>query len=271
MRSAAVLFAALLAGCTLAEPVVDAPREPPRTMAALGDSITRAFNPDNAIFGDHPEASWATGKASLLRNVSHAERLAAAGWLGGEARSFARGGARVADLAGQAAQAVEAGADYVTILVGANDVCARSPSGMTEVDAFRRGFRAAADVLKAGLPDAIVYVVSLPDVAALHELHDGNARARRQWAAFGVCQALLSENATEADREAVQARVLAFNAVLDEEAAAYGFHGDGGAVFREKLVVTDVSDFDFFHPSLSGQARLANVTWAAGPFASRVP
>lgn len=266
----APLVAALLAGCTLAEPVTDVP-EGPRTMAALGDSITRAFNPDNAAFGDHPEASWATGNASLVRAVSHAERLLAAGWLDELPLSFARGGARMSDLAAQAAQAVEAEADYVTILMGANDVCARSSTAMTSVDAFRAGFRAAAAVLDAGLPDATVYVVSLPDIGALHALHNGSARAQRQWAAFNVCQSLLAQDADEADREAVRERVLAYNAVLEEEAAAFGFAWDGGAVFREKLVVTDVSDFDYFHPSLAGQARLANVTWDAGPFAGGAP
>src|SRR5207247_7249842 len=41
----------------------------PDSMAALGDSITRAFNADpNHQFGDQPENSWSTGTSNTIQS-----------------------------------------------------------------------------------------------------------------------------------------------------------------------------------------------------------
>ena len=37
---------------------------------------------------------------------------------------------------------------------------------------------------------------------------------------------------------------------------------DGNAVFGYQFTRSDVSSLDYFHPSLSGQAKLANITWS---------
>jgi hypothetical protein len=36
---------------------------------------------------------------------------------------------------------------------------------------------------------------------------------------------------------------------------------DGGAVFNFQFSTSHVSRLDYFHPSLSGQATLATITW----------
>ena len=232
-------------------------------MAALGDSITRGVNIDGAAPGEHPEASWATGNASFIANDSHAQRLLTQGALEDGVHNFARSGARMEDFHRQARLAVDARAEYVTALFGANDAC-----GGSSADAFRAAFRAGADVLRDGLPrGATVYVVSVPNVTALWELHRDNERAQAAWRWFGACPALLSQAASDEDRARMTARVDAFNRVLAEETAAYGFHWDDGAVHDAQLAWDDVSNLDYFHPSFSGQLRLAEVSWRAGPFA----
>ncbi|MGH3371167.1 MAG: hypothetical protein ACRDPR_14345, partial [Nocardioidaceae bacterium] len=87
---------------------------------------------------------------------------------------------------------------YVTILMGANDVCTSSPTTMTTVDTF----------------------------------------------------------------QAVRDRNIAFNAVLQQECAAYvNCRFDDNAVFGFQFSRSHVSKLDYFHPSLSGQAALAQITW----------
>jgi hypothetical protein len=55
-----------------------------------------------------------------------------------------------------------------------------------------------------------------------------------------------------------------FNQILAEVCAAYArCRWDGGAVYDYRFSASQVSTLDFFHPSLSGQAALARVTWAA--------
>lgn len=272
MRRAAVLgltliLATIVAGCAEPPEMQNPVPRVPASMAALGDSITRGMNLDGAAVGEHPEASWATGTASLLANASHAARLLAMGGLADGIHNLARSGARVDDFARQAQLAVEARAEYVTVLFGANDACAPSVARMTSVEDFRADFREGARILVDGLPSSsVVFVASVPDIRDLwSELHE-NERAQTAWQWFRVCQALLSSTATADDRAAVAERVAAYNEVLREESGAFGFAFDDGAVHEAALGEEDVSDFDYFHPSFRGQLRLANATWMAGPF-----
>lgn len=261
-----VALALAAGGCTGAGPAEEKPFRVDR-MAALGDSITTAANADGRV-GDRPQHSWATGLHANDSVLSHHERLLAQLDEGG-ALNLARGGARMADLPRQAERAVAHQARYVTILMGGNDVCAATVRGMTPVDAYRRHFRAAAQTLVGGLPDgAVVLVLSVPDLTQVRELHWDNPHARFVWRTFGLCQALLGERATPEDVEAVRSRIVAYNAMLREESAASGFRFDDEALFRAEQRAEDVSPLDFFHPSVEGQRRIADVAWKAGPFAT---
>jgi lysophospholipase L1-like esterase len=73
-------------------------------------------------------------------------------------------GAKSANLPAQAAAAVAQGAQYVTILMGANDVCTSSPATMTTVDAFRTNVDVAFGTLQSGLPNARIFVASIPNI-----------------------------------------------------------------------------------------------------------
>lgn len=253
----AVLLAVLLAGC--AAPADEAGF---RVLVALGDSITRAANAAGP--GERPASSWATGHDAEDGVWSLAERLVnGSPRLSGNVHNHAQSGATMADLPRQAALAVDARADVVLVLLGANDAC-----GGTPVDAFRARFRAGAEALRDGLPDdAVVYVVSFPNVTALWDAGKDSAEVRERWRALGACPDALGGSATNESRAAVAARVEALNRVLMEEAAAFGFATDGLAVARSPVEPAHLSRVDAFHPSLVGQARLAEVAWGAGPFA----
>lgn len=267
MRLPLVALALVLAGCASTS---GNPAPLPDGVAVLGDSISRAMNTAGDAVGDHPQASWATGADPADAVTSHLERLRAR-QPGVEVVGFndARSGARMADLQRQAESAVEQKADYVLILMGANDACAGSLDAMTTVDEFRADLREALRILRDGLPEnATVYVVSIPDVGQIPERAGGNRAARMVWAYAGVCHPLLDHDATEEERAAVRERVMAYNQALREEAARVNAHFDDEAVFRSTLEAADLSPVDYFHPSLRGQQRLADVAWDAGPFAS---
>jgi lysophospholipase L1-like esterase len=83
------------------------------------------------------------------------------------------------------------------------------------------------------------------------------------WAAAGVCQSLLSLSDTPTQRTIVRDRNVAFNTVLAQECAAYAnCRFDQQAVYNYAFSKSQVSKLDYFHPSLSGQAALASITWA---------
>ncbi|MDI3389727.1 SGNH/GDSL hydrolase family protein, partial [Streptomyces sp. B-S-A8] len=235
----------------------------PKSLAAVGDSITRAFDACQ-VLSDCPEASWATGTDPEVRSL--AVRL-----LGKEAAAkhswnFASSGARMADLPAQMERAAAESPDLVTVLVGANDACRASVGAMTPVAEFRADFAQALRTLRAERPKAQVYVASVPDLKRLWSQGRDSATAKRVWS-LGICPTMLSEpDALDAvsteRRDAVYERVVAYNEALAavcarDELCRY----DDGAVFDYRFGTGQLSRWDFFHPGKSGQARLAEIAF----------
>jgi lysophospholipase L1-like esterase len=237
----------------------------PNSMAALGDSITRAYDVC-CSYRDHPGQSWSTGAAWYDGISSHYERIKRRNSaITGHAYNNAVTGAKMAAAADQASAAAAQHAAYVTVLLGANDLCASSPATMTSSDAFRAQFSQALATLKRQLPDARIFVSSIPDIYQLWKVLHTNRLARTVWAAAGICPSMLGATRTEAQRQQVVAREVAFNQILVDTCHQYGpnCRWDGGATYNYKFSASQVSVLDFFHPDLDGQAALASVTWAA--------
>jgi lysophospholipase L1-like esterase len=240
----------------------------PNSIGALGDSITRGYNTGTPPFADAPGNSWSTGTRTSVE--SHYLRiLDVAPAIFDRTFNNAVTGAKLADLDAQVAAVNDQAVAYVTILIGANDLCTRTVGRMTSVSAFRTEFEHAMAMLSAGSPRARLYVVSIPNVYRLWFLLHDNLFARTAWRTLGICQSLLEDpRSTDADdvarRRAVRERNIAFNEVLDEVCALYiHCRFDDGAVFNDPFTSDDVSNRDYFHPSIRGQSRLAQVTWSA--------
>jgi lysophospholipase L1-like esterase len=246
-------------------------------MASTGDSITRAFNTCAFPFIDCPSNSWSTGTSTAVN--SHYRRILAANpAISGRNHNDAVSGAEMSELQAQAQRAVGQGVEYVTILMGANDACASSESGMTPVATYRAQFAGAMATLAAGLPSARIYLVSVPDLYRLWQIYHDSFAARWTWTLIGICQSMLARpgSTAQADvdrRNRVRQRVIDYNAQLADVCAAYVHcRYDGNAAFNADFVRSDVSTRDYFHPSVAGQAKAAAVTWAAGfDFTDGVP
>ena len=239
----------------------------PDSIAAVGDSITQAASSAGSLGTDAPQNSWATGTSTSVN--SHASRLVAAGATTLTRHNLSVSGAKMVDLPGQILNAAAVQPDYLTVLIGGNDVCTSSESSMTDPAVFEADFSRALTNLRAGSPDTRIYVVSIPRVMGLWELFRNNFWARFIWSVGNVCQSLLanptSTNQADVDRRArVDARNRAFNEILARVCAATtNCHHDGGAAFATSFATSDVSG-DYFHPSVAGQAKLASVSWSAG-------
>jgi lysophospholipase L1-like esterase len=260
---------ALLSPSALAAKPAPAPTttEPiPSSMASLGDSITRGFNACG-WFVDCTNESWSTGGDSVIG--SHYLRiLKKNSAISGHNLNDARSGAKAVDLDGQAATAVSQNVDYVTVLMGANDACTSDEASMTPVATFRSQVEAALTRLQTGLPNARVFVSSIPDIKRLWYIGKDSSSARSAWSGFGICQSMLAnpQSTAQADvdrRARVQQRVIDFNTQLAQACTAYGANCkfDGNAVFNYPFVISQVSGWDYFHPNKSGQTVLASETW----------
>jgi lysophospholipase L1-like esterase len=265
VRLVQALIAVLLALAVVAPaaPAQAAAPPVPRSIAALGDSITRGFNACG-WYVDCPSRSWSTGGTTSVN--SHLARLQQLGPV--TAYNDAKTGAKMSALAGQATTAAAQGAQYVTILLGANDACTGSESAMTPVATFAAQVDAGLSTLKAAPATPYLFIASIPDIKRLWQIGKDSFSARTAWSLFGICQSMLANprSTTAADndrRTRVQQRVRDYNAVLASACAAYGDHCryDGGAVFGYPFTLSQVSTWDYFHPNTSGQAALAAVTW----------
>ena len=263
---AAVLLAGLVAAIE-ARPAAAFTKGFPDSMAAIGDSITQAANLDgNNIGAENPEHSWSTGYDSGDIVNSHYERLRRVNKrINGNNFNDAVSGARMDDAPAQADRAVAQGVEYVTIEMGGNDVCTSDVTNMTTVASYESNFRLTMQKLTTGIPNAKIYVLSVPDVYQLWSLFHNDWYASWLWDTFGICQSMLDDANTEADRQAVRARNIEFNNVLRTVCAQYTqCRYDNDGVFNYQFARSDVSGVDYFHPSLRGQANIAARSWTSG-------
>jgi lysophospholipase L1-like esterase len=245
-------------------------------MAALGDSITVAYDATKLLTAQ-PEYSWSTGTATsvqslYLRLKKQNRKLVAA--------NFAVSGATMSDLAGQASRVPAGtvkGKELVTILMGANDVCTDTVESMTSVATFSQGIEAALATLATRKIDQVV-VASIPNIFELWRVGSTSSSARFVWGLYGICQSMLENPTSLADadvkrRAAVSAHVVALNLELAKACSAITVTSpstacrfDNNAVYNTSFSLTDISKVDYFHPSVSGQAKLAAVTYSAFGF-----
>ena len=139
---------------------------------------------------------------------------------------------------------------------------------MTPVTTYRTQFQTAMNTLTTGFPNRRILVLSVPDVYQLWALLHTNSSAVPIWNVAHICQSLLANPTSTAqvdvDRRArVRQRNIDFNTQLSEVCALYPkCTFDNNAIFNAGFTAADVSDFDYFHPSLQGQTNLAAGAWA---------
>jgi lysophospholipase L1-like esterase len=260
LRRTAIFVATLLAALALWAAPASAVA-PPQVMAALGDSITQAFNSDGPGCPTGPSLdcaknSWSTGTNPAVN--SQFQRIQAID-PGRNPVAFNDSvtGARVApdpdrpgiDLLSQAQRAAAQDPDYVTIEIGANDACRPTIAQQTDTDIFHDQVQAALQALVVGDPKVYIQVLSIPDINKLHTLFtsppDPNALTR--WSVLNVCQALLANplSTAQADvdrRAAFRAQVIAYNGALADVCAEFKrCLFDDNAVFNSSFTTADVA------------------------------
>lgn len=255
----------------------------PKRLSSTGDSMTEAI--DAELPAANHWASWANGYYGFwewllgLTNVnSHNQRITKAFGSSGRANYMeARSGADMFDFPAQAAQAVSRQANYVTVLMGHNDVCQDRFIDIPSDAVFEANFKKGMDTLKKFLPTgATVYVVGIVDIYRLWQVADdkralGIVDCEVLWATtllkWYPCGTMLNPLIGEAGRQYTRSRNIAFNAILKKVTEEYQADDDNhhyvftDAVFLYPFVESQVSDIDCFHPSAPGQKKLSEITW----------
>ncbi|MFF6977267.1 SGNH/GDSL hydrolase family protein [Streptomyces sp. NPDC008343] len=235
----------------------------PASVAAVGDSITTGFDACS-VLSDCPEVSWATGSSPRVDSL--AVRLLGRAKAAERSWNYAVTGARMADVPGQMAQAVTRRPELVAVMAGANDACRDTTDAMTSVADFRTQFEDAMGTLREALPKTQVYVASVPNLMRLWEQGRTSPMGKQVWK-LGICPSMLGDAdsltaAADQRRETVQERVEAYNDVLEQVCAKdRRCRFDDGAVYEFRFGGKQLSQWDWFHPSVDGQARLAEIAY----------
>jgi lysophospholipase L1-like esterase len=272
-RRLQIVLLTLVALALLAPAAAQARIPYPKSIAATGDSLTRAAGTGLLPWTDNPAGSWSTGTNTSV-NSHYLRLLALNPKIRGKNYNDARSGAKMGELASQMGTVVGQRAEYVTVEMGGNDVCAANEAAMTSVADYRAQFRAGLDRVTTGLPNVKVFVASVPNIYHLWQLYHDDLFAQVAWSTFGVCQTMLANPTSTAqsdvDRRArVLQRIVDYNAALADVCAAYRqCLFDGNAAFNAQYTKADVGHFDYFHPSLTGQASFAAGTWAVSYWAN---
>ena len=281
----AVALALVLPVCAFAQLLPG--QAQPKRLYSNGDSITRAFDAD--FPADNLNVSWVNGYYGFweqlfgLPNVkSHNQRITANWGSSGRTNVIAAvNGARIDDLATQAAGAAGRNVTYATVMLGGNDVCRDSIADLPTDAQFEADFRAGMAPLLAQLPsNATVQVVGIPNIKRLYDIGKnkdalGIADCEVLWAGTVLgfpCGSMLSPFNSEADRQYVDARTRGYNAILQQATAQLDAANPEFLFFADaysyQFVENEISNIDCFHPSWRGQRTLSREIWNQGPFQS---
>lgn len=271
---------------------------PPNSVAVLGDSISVATGISVIPSATQPASSWATGTNASVNSV-YSRLLAINPAISGNNYNQASNGRRMNDISNQA-NAMPANTRLVLVQLGGNDLCRDTVAQMPSVSEYRAWFAAGLDAIANRSPNAITMVSSVPDIWNLWFLRGApnppnpQPSSRRSgaylfWDTLAVvpCQSLVTNPGSmdQADidrRAAVRQRNIDYNQALFEECSArlrcrtdsfvtFEFSSNRNSLWGDILppaqwefVDDDISTVDHFHPSLSGQTKLARASWESG-------
>lgn len=236
-------------------------RQRPLVLAAVGDSITSGVNVNG--WGVFREESWATGHSPSKVVKSFYTYLKEKSQRSIWVKNVARGGATSDEFETEIFEILEYEPDMVTVMFGGNDVCHWRESFESNIKIYRKNMAAGIDFLREHFPNIEIILLPIPDIYSLYDIKKNDKSCRRLWRLSNICRPLLSESLTPKDRLAFRDRINQMNQQLAEIAKTRTRH----VYFLEKIKdlqfsAENISQYDCFHPSLTGQAKLGDKSWS---------
>ena len=256
----------------------------PSLLGAIGDSYSQAYNTSAQHRYDNPVYSWVVGSARGDGVYSVRERLLA---LGAKLTvvDAATSGKKMNDAPRQAAEIVAAAAGlrtgqkaFVTFELGTNDLCDDPETSAAD---FEAQLDAAISILRQGLPaGSEILMLPIPDFDHFRAITQADPQARAALArtvnSRNCAPFLGSDSSLTLDQ--ARATMAAYDSILTDTCNAIqstdGAAGrlycrtDLAALSDRDFEIADLSTVDYFHPSQSGQARMAAAAWSASAWSA---
>lgn len=277
----------------------------PHSMGVLGDSISAGFLSTHSrglnstwelsklvlqllnhewIFGvgkvlETPKTSWASGTRKFDSVKSHLERIEALSGRPLKVQNSARSGAdsfsvlydQVPRLKEWSRRKLHQEApDYITLLIGPNDICANTVDGMTSVADYSRNIAQIIEQLLSDSPTTKLMISSLPNVEELRNValespvfRNKNFSCEKFWIKMKTCPTLTGVRG--ADRVLIRERVEDYNETLRQLSEEYSqVYGDrvryAEGVYNVHFSADDLS-LDCFHPNRRGHEIISQKAW----------
>jgi lysophospholipase L1-like esterase len=231
-------------------------------IGALGDSISTGFN--SGGWGDRDKKdSWTTGDS--LRVDSHYKKIRKI--LGDkiEVLNVAVAGARVDDLSSQVDNLLVSSVDYLTILIGANDLCSWKDDYEVDFSKFKDTFTSSVERIIDDNSNVKIVLAPVPNLFALWQKGSQNSSCRFKWRFFGICKPLLSSKNTDEQRYLFRTKLKRVNDFFYKISTLYPDNIRYNEILGTyEFDLEHISKKDCFHPSISGQNLISNLTWDNG-------
>jgi lysophospholipase L1-like esterase len=247
-------------------------KQPSFVMGALGDSITTAFNSYH-LFSEK-DGSWSTGDEKYPDFESHKMKIEKLIEKPVKAFNMAIPGATAESLVRQVKKLLRHAPkpDYVTILIGANDVCSWDSEFQEDLEDYKNNVIFAVKKIINANPHAKILLVPIPNMNRLYELGKYKESCRVVWDLIPLCKPLFDWNVTDNERGQFAERVKDINSKLKEISELYPSNAFYYEVLEEvNFDEKHVSEIDCFHPSAYGQKMIAEYTFNRDLFTEWLP
>ena len=163
---------------------------------------------------------------------------------------------------------------FVTFELGTNDLC---DDPKTDPNSFQADLTSAIAILRSGLPaGSRIEIVSVPDFSHFRDITQANTAAKDALSLrknSRMCAPFLG-NDSPTDILTAQRIMLSYDSILsgacddiDAKDAPTGklfCRSNRLDLADSDFTIKDMSTVDYFHPSLLGQAKMANAAWNVG-------
>lgn len=236
--------------------------ESPYIFGAIGDSMSAGFNA--LKFGDNRDLSWSTGNDPKNQVLSHAKRIQNQLSNGRKVQVYNESfvGADSTQLQRQVRRLLRVKPDYVTLALGANDVCTWFDDYEQKLAQYKIEMRTAISAIITANPAVKIVLVPVPSLRMMYESGARQPSCRAKWNVIKICKPLLAEERTSEERERVYERQIELNQALEVIAADFPVNVRfAKAVGEATIDFSMISSLDCFHPNILGQNMFSEITF----------
>ena len=230
-------------------------------IVSMGDSITAGFNTRWPGDLSNSRYNWSTGNSKRVK--SHLHKLKEIISHKVKPINVAKSRSTSYQLKQQLENVKSSTIDYLTLLIGANDVCDWQEDYAESQQKFRHNVH---DIIEKAIEINEQVRIVLPSIPNMYRLYQqGKDKCGGRWDYFEACPSLLSSDRTEAERLAFRDRLISANETLSELADNFSENVKYiGEIYEYEFTLEHVSRIDCFHPSIKGQNEIARITWENG-------